>query len=141
MYITALTPSTPITVFSVHAPTETQSGNSSQDVVYTPTEKFYKMLHRTLNDVPSKFRRHMIILVAFNAQIGPPITVLSNPAISVRGPYITSPLSHNGAALLGFCIGINLVIANTYFSLDEYGTWLNPRDDEGIYTEMPLTTY
>jgi len=71
MYITAFTPSTPVTVFSVYAPTEPQFSNRLVEEVDVNTEIFYQTLQKAFDAIQPQFRSQVFILGDFNAQRSP----------------------------------------------------------------------
>jgi len=42
-------------------------------------------------------------------------------------------LTHNGAAIIDFCLRNNFIIADTNFPRDEFGTWRNPKERDVVY--------
>ena len=104
---------TPIAIISAYGLTEINSDIDAK-------QKFYNVLKNLLASVPKEYQNNVVILGDFNARIGV-YSEDSNNAI--RGKYGGDPVNVNDIELMTFCQNMNMVIANTYFYRQHYGTW------------------
>ena len=118
------TPASPVTIFSVYAPTLC----SSPEVI----DAFYEALDEAVNRTPSTER-----LGDFNARVG----AYHNAWPSCLGSHGTGKMNENGQRLLEMCCLRGLWVTNTFFAGKDHHkfSWRHPRSKHWHQLDLIIT--